>query len=141
MADSGQSYEEALNGRFSGILTWADFDALWARLRAAPEGWFVYRPDGGVPAQPANPVELEQALADTEKMFTHARSRSWCGAVYVDDPAAPGFVKVFDPGAMAACGGGGTPPQLILCRMKPERSPAPRAAKRGGLLGRLSGGG
>lgn len=133
--DRAGVYQVALNGRFEGILTWPDFDALWARLRSAPAGWFVHDTEADQPAHAATPEAFAAALDRAEEMFAHARSRSWCGAVYVDDPGDPALVKLFDPHGMAACGGGGgaSRPRYILSRIPPAHLSAggTRSEKRG----------
>lgn len=134
-------YRDALAGRFEGILTWPDLDALWTRLRTAPEGWYVHDPDAPPPDRPASETAFRQALDRAEAMFSHARSRDWCGAVYVDDRNNPGLVKIFDPFGMSACGGGSaaTRPWLILSRIPPAPLADPaESPRRRGLLSRLA---
>lgn len=36
-----QDFLNRMNGRFHGLLQWRDLDALWNRVRAEPEGWYV----------------------------------------------------------------------------------------------------
>lgn len=135
---TGAEYRAAFDGRFSGILTWPEFDSLWTQLRAAPVGWYVFQLSEAPPAEPVTAAGFGQALAAAAAMLAPARDRTWCGAVYVDDRGKPTFVKVYDPFGMAACGGGATLPHVVFSRIRP--TPLQNAVPdRRGLLARLSG--
>lgn len=130
-------------GRFSGVLSWDDFDALWNRLAAAEAGWFVFDPTGDAPDTPQGATEFAATLDEARGMLEQVRGRPYCGAVFVDDIAAPTFVKVFDPYRMGAvCGSSGdrVMPRWVFCRIAPDALPLveePPAKK--GLLARLVG--
>lgn len=134
----------AYQGRFQGILTWPAFDRLWALLEAAPEGWHVFELAGSAPDAPVDAQAFRAVLAEASEMYAIARKSSLCGTVYVDDPAAPQFLKVFDPANMGAvCGDSGqrTLPRWTFTKLRPDPLPeaAPQAGRKG-LFARLTGG-
>ncbi len=128
MADNKPaSYRAAMGGRFAGILSWQDFAKLWARLREAPEGWFLYAPADS-PPPPEAPLSSEDFLdflQEAEDFLRKMQRADYCGAVYVDDREAPHFVKIFHPRNMgSSCGcGGPILPKWTLSRMRPETLP------------------
>jgi len=118
-------YWRAYQGKFQGVLTWNAFDDLWQVLAASDGSWYVYDLDGPAPQAP---TELGPALHAARQMYDEVRNRSYCGTVYVDDPQAPRFVKVFDPYKMGAtCGSSGerTMPRYVFSQIKPDALPAP----------------
>ena len=133
----------AYRGRFSGILTWPDFDSLWEKMAQDPEGWFLFDPEGPAPEAPADRETCLQMLEKARALVEQRRgTEDHCGAVYVDSREAPGFVKVFDPLHMgSSCSIGTAPilPKMIFTRMRPDPLPAPDSQARGGLLHRLMG--
>lgn len=135
------AFWRAYSGRFAGLLKWEDADALFARLAASGGDWFVFDPAGDAPTAPVD--DLAAALAEARACLDQVRSRSYCGAVFVDDPAAPAFVKVFDPYQMGgACGGSAERvlPRWIFSRLAPDPLPLlPDPAEKKGLLARLIG--
>jgi len=142
------SYEALFNGRLQGLLQWQQFEALWARLRGQPRGWYVR--DFTEPAIPEDPLPDEDFLRFLDEAETFLRKRhreSYCGFIYLDDTTAPTFIKVFDPRKMGSvCGcGGAVSPRWTISRMKPElpadAAPVPGGRESGGgwlsrLLGR-----
>jgi len=131
----------AYNGRFSGVLKWEDFDALFDRLAASGGAWFVFDPSGDAPDAPLD--DLAPVLEEARLCVEQVRNRSYCGAVFADDPANPSFVKVFDPYKMGGvCGGSGDRvlPRWIFSRLRPDPLPLllDQPAKKG-LFARLTG--
>ena len=115
----------AYQGRFQGVLTWDAFDALWQKLAESGGEWFIFDLETDAPERPG---DLVQALGAARQMYADVRDRSYCGTVYVDDLAAPGLVKVFDPYKMGAtCGSSGerTMPRYVFSRSRPDPLPAP----------------
>ncbi len=133
----------AYRGRFSGILTWPDFDALWEKLANAPGGWFVFDPEGAAPDAALGDEAFQDVLKEARALVEQRRaSEGHCGAVYVDNREAPSFVKVFDPLHMgSSCSIGTAPilPRMIFSHMRPDPLPAEPAVPegKGGLLQRL----
>ena len=41
MNGSGNDFASRMKGSFRGILPWSDLDALWEKVRAAPDGWYA----------------------------------------------------------------------------------------------------
>lgn len=113
-----------LNGRFHGVLAWNHLDDLWARLRAAPEGWYVsmtgQAPDAVAPV-PAD--ALDRFIGEVDSLLRKEHREDYCGIVYVDDPQQPAFVKIYDPGNLgSSCGTqpGRVQPRWVLSRMPPD---------------------
>ena len=133
------AFWRAWQGSFQGVLTWAEFDALLDRLAASDGDWFAWDMQGPVPTVP---TPLAPALEAVRALNAPVRDRSWCGTLYVDDPATPGFVKAFDPYRMGAtCGSSGerTFPRFVVSRLRPDPLPAPETEPAPGFFARLIG--
>jgi len=133
-------YWRTYQGPFSGILTWDGFDDLWARLNETQGAWYVFDPEKEAPVKAETPEEFHATLEQAGLMLKGVRNRSYCGAVYVDDPQSPSFVKVFDPYHMgSACGGGGERvlPRWIFSRIAPDTLPPAPEPTRKGLFARI----
>ena len=133
----------AYRGSFKGILTWEAWTNLYETLVAHPGGWHVFDPQEAAPDAAMAPERFLDFLAkDARTLVESRRDLGHCGSVYVDDPAAPAFVKVFDPSAMgSACSTSTAPvfPRWVLSQIRPETLPRPeQPARKTGLLGRLS---
>ena len=117
-------YLRACNGRLTGVLRWPDLDALWTQLLRRNDGrWYVYAVGAQPPASPASPDQFERSLAEIRQRLLDEHKEDYCGIVYVDDPAEPGFVKIFDPGNLGAvCGFSEHPPLpgWTLSRVAPD---------------------
>ncbi|HGG04652.1 MAG TPA: hypothetical protein ENK28_04285 [Aliiroseovarius sp.] len=136
------AFWRAFQGDFQGILTWPDFDSLWAVLGATKGDWYVYDLTADVPSSPVSGRDFDKALSEAGDLYSSVRNRSYCGAVYVDDPRTPTFVKVFDPYQMGAtCGSSGsrTMPRFVFSRIIPTPLSEPVPDSKPGLLARLSG--
>ena len=143
------SFEALYRGHLKGLLQWRQFDELWARLRARPEGWFVRdfsRRD--IPGEPLSAEEFLAFLDETEAFLRRRHREDYCGFIYLDDIENPSLIKVFDPrkmGTSCSCGTDPVPPRWTISRLKPElaadTAPPPREKTRGGgFLARLFGG-
>lgn len=136
------AFWQAYQGTFAGVPTWAGFDRFWAVLEATGGDWFVFNPEEDAPAAPTDDFAavLAEARACVEDV---RRMRSYCGTVFADDLAAPGFVKVFDPWKMGGvCGGSGerVMPRWIFSRIAPDALPLlPELPEKKGLIARLRG--
>lgn len=133
------AFWRAYQGRASGLLNWVDVDALWPKLAAQPDDWFVYDLDAAPPVAPLSATDLIAFLPQAEALVNERRDRSHSGAIYIDNREAPSFVKFFDPTNMGtSCGGDHEMifPRYILSKIKPSPRPAPRPAKRP-FLGKL----
>lgn len=120
--------------RLQGVLQWAELDALWGRVRAAADGWFVASAGSMLPAAPAPADELRQAVDRIDATLRREHRLAVCGIVYVDDPAAPGYIEIFDPvGLGTMCSHDGAPPlpRWVLSRSAPVAVPAVPPSPRG----------
>ena len=144
---SASDYAATSSGYFSGILKWDAFDDLWARLRAQPEGWYVYSPGTGE-APPTEVLEPDALLAWLDEAETLLRTEGdprSCGTVYVDDRNNPSFVKIFHPqkmGTSCSVPGAGHAkiwPWWTLTQLPPVRMVEPEAEKSRSVFDRLMG--
>ncbi len=136
--DANGDFLEAFRGGFSGILRWPQLDALWERLRRdAGRGWYIYSVGDAPPSQPASPEALNRFIDEVDALLRREHEEDYCGIVYVDDPKAPSFVKIFDPNNLGvSCGYSDNPPLpgWILSRIPPvdlpEALPKPAGRRR-----------
>ncbi len=135
------AFWRAYLGPAKGLLRWEEVAALWDYLRASGD-WFVFDPEGDAPESPLEGAALAKEVAALETLVNSGHDRHCSGAIYVDDKAAPTFIKVFDPRNMgSSCGWGGAPilPYRIISRIQPDPlPPAPEPAK-AGFFARLTG--
>ena len=143
------SFEALYRGNLKGLLQWRQFEDLWARLRAAPEGWYVRDfADGAIPESPLSGEEFLAFLDEAEAFLRRRHREDYCGFIYLDEFERPGIIKVFDPkkmGSSCSCSTEPVPPRWTISRQKPElaadRVPPPEEApRRKGLFARLFGG-
>ncbi len=109
-------------GPFVGVLRWPQLEALWERVLAEPEGWYVYQVGEPVPEAPMAASALRRFLAELDALLRREHEADYCGIVYADDLTRPTLVKVYDPNNLgASCGSSGRsiPPRWILSRMAP----------------------
>lgn len=125
MENTTAGFIERLRGRFTGIMKWDDLSALWTRLQHA-EAWYVYDTAGTPPDSPLHGAELVEAVKHIDEYLRREHEEDYCGIVYADDPAAPTYIKVYDPNNLGVvCGFSDNPPdpKWILSRMAPEALP------------------
>lgn len=134
-----RSFREAYSGWYSGLVTWADYEAVMDAVARAPDGWFVYDTREAPPAVPEPAERLAARLQAIDEFLRDNHRADYCGFVYVDDRAAPSMVKVYNPRNASACGSAEAPvPLFMLSRMPPETLPlAGDTAPKPGLLARL----
>lgn len=114
-----------MDGRFEGVLAWQQLDALWGRLRDAPDGWYVSQSGQAPPADiaPLAVAELDRFIGELDALLRREHDEDYCGIVYVDDPQQPSFIKIYDPGNLgSSCGmqAARFQPRWILSRVRPE---------------------
>ena len=132
-----QDFLSRMNGSFHGLLQWRDLDALWDRVRAAPEGWYVSL-IGIEPAQQTMTSEaLHTFVTEVDALLRREHDVHYCGIVYADDPDHPELIKIYDPHNLgSACNNSGIriPPRWILSRTPPalimDESPLPGSRRR-----------
>jgi len=123
MNDMSDSFAIRMNGRFHGVMQWSDLDALWSRVRAEPEGWYASLTGETPPAAAMTADETEKFITEIDGLLHREHEFDYCGVVYVDDPASPSLIKIFDPhnmGSGCRVGGAPIPPQWVLSRCKPS---------------------
>lgn len=135
--DMTMSFNEALDGSFTGVLRWPQLDQLWDIVQRTGTSWYLYQIGEEPPTAPLAKADLRQALASLDQLLRTEHSYDYCGIVYADDPAAPRLVKVYDPhhlGSSCGCTGQRIPPRWILSQMPPERiddpAPVPNSRRR-----------
>lgn len=129
MVDDSSDFRTAFKGTFLGMLRWEQLDGLWARLRElADGGWYLYAVGSEPPTEPVDADTLQRFITDIDVLLHKEHDEDYCGIVYVDDPAMPEFVKIFDPNNLGvSCGYSDNPPLpgWILSRLKPVDLQAP----------------
>lgn len=137
MSAEPTEFARRMNGTFRGILRWEELDALWARVRAAPTGWHAAIAGAPAPPQTLDAEALLCLVGELDTLLRREHAYDYCGIVYVDDPANPALIKIFDPNNLgSACSGNTTPtpPRWLLSRMPPEAlvdpAPVPNARRR-----------
>lgn len=122
MSDTGKDFTARMNGRFYGVLQWSELDALWSKVRAEPEGWYASLTGEAPPVAAMSAAALNSFITEIDALLRREHDYNYCGVVYVDDPANPGLLKIFDPhnmGTGCRVGGDPIPPLWILSRMQP----------------------
>jgi hypothetical protein len=122
MNDKSNDFASRMNGRFYGILQWADLDALWLKVRAEPQGWYAALTGEAPPTTPMTAEELGKFITEIDALLHKEHHYNYCGVVYVDEPATPTILKIFDPynmGSGCRVGGEPIPPLWVLSRIQP----------------------
>ena len=118
-------FVSAFWGSFTSMLRWPQLDELWQALRAQnSKAWFVYAVGEAPPTSPANNEQLSHFIDEIDALLRREHDKSYCGIVYVDQPADPAFIKIYDPNNLGmVCGSSGGPPPYpgwILSLIPPE---------------------
>lgn len=102
----------AFRGSFTSALRWPQLDALWERIRErADAGWYLYAVGEPPPTEPADTEQVLTFINEIDQLLRAEHRESYCGIVYADDPAAPTFVKIYDPHNLGvSCGYSNNPP-------------------------------
>lgn len=131
-----REFLERMDGSFRGMLKWTDLDALWASVRANPEGWHVSLVGIEPAPQPMSAAALDAFIAEVDSLLRREHEHDYCGIVYADDPERPSFVKIYDPHNLGSvCGSSGvrTPPRWVLSRIQPvliaDETPLPNSRR------------
>lgn len=122
MSDTDKSFSSSMNGRFYGVLQWADLDALWEKVRAEPQGWYVALTGEAPPVVPMTVEELGKFITEIDALLHKEHHYNYCGVVYVDEPSKPTILKIFDPynmGSGCRVGGDPIPPLWVMSRIQP----------------------
>ena len=117
-----RDFTSRMQGRFYGVLQWSDLDALWAKVRAEPEGWYAALTGETPPTQTLTAQELDKFVTEIDALLHKEHHYDYCGVVYVDEPAKPTLLKIFDPynmGSGCRVGGEPIPPLWVLSRIQP----------------------
>jgi len=112
----------AFRGSFTSALRWQQLDALWARVRERPDGWFVYAIGEPPPTAPAAGRDLLRFIDEIDALLRREHDEDYCGIVYADRPEAPDMIKVYDPHNLGVtCGYSDNPPLpgWVLSRIAP----------------------
>jgi hypothetical protein len=115
-------FETVYSGQLWGILEWSQLDALWAWVRARPEGWYVYAVGEAPPAEVVAPEALVRFTEELNGLLRTDHRETYCGIVYVDAREAPRLIKVYDPNNLGVvCGSSAVPPLpgWVISRMPP----------------------
>jgi hypothetical protein len=127
-------YLNAFRGGFTSALRWPQLDALWERVRAEPDGWYVYAVGEVPPENPADREQLLQFITEIDALLRREHDEDYCGIVYADEPTVPRMIKIYDPNNLGVgCGFSDNPPLpgWVLSRLPPVDLPAARAQTAG----------
>jgi hypothetical protein len=127
-------YLAAFRGSFTSALRWHHLDDLWGRLRASPQGWYVYAIGEPPPDVPATVAELSRFVDEIDALLRREHDEDYCGIVYADSLIEPEMIKIYDPNNLGvSCGYSDNPPLpgWVLSRLQPvdlesTRQPAGR---------------
>jgi hypothetical protein len=108
-AVASSAFEQKLNGTLHGLLRWSDWDALRHGLGASLDhAWYAYAVGLAPPAEPLTGSALASLLDEIDQLLRRDHGEDYLGIVYVDDPAAPSLIKVYDPNNLgSSCGSSG----------------------------------
>lgn len=127
--ESVPAYLAQFRGSFTSALRWPQLDALWERVRASPDGWYVYAIGEPPPAEPAPRETLLRFVDEIDALLRREHDEDYCGIVYADVPAAPTMIKIYDPNNLGVSCGYSTNPPLpgwVLSHLAPIDLPAAR---------------
>lgn len=137
MSDDDSDYMRAFRGSFTSALRWPQLDELWQRLRAMPDGWFIYPVGEAPPESVASAEQLGRFIEEIDVLLRTEHDEDYCGIVYADDRANPSMVKIYDPNNLGvSCGYSDNPPLpgWVLSRLPPvdlqARQPLPKNRQR-----------
>ena len=123
MSDQQIEFRDSFKGTFYGILRWDQLDSLWERVREdAGGGWYMYAVGESPPVEVAAAGEILRFVEEVDVLLRKEHGEDYCGVVYADDPARPGFIKIFDPNNLGvSCGYSDNPPLpgWILSKLQP----------------------
>ena len=122
-ADSPSDFSRRMDGYLRGMLHWEQLDALWLRIRAEPQGWYVSQLGEAAPAVPLDAQALLRFVDEIDVLLRREHQQTFCGIVYADLPEEPTFVKIFDPhemGSMCSCSREPVLPRWVLSRCRPD---------------------
>ncbi|EIJ42664.1 hypothetical protein BegalDRAFT_1790 [Beggiatoa alba B18LD] len=91
------AFEQHYKSRFSGILRWAQLEALWEKVQAQPDGWYVYCVGDTVPQHPVATDYLSQFIEELDELLRYKSKGDFCGLIYADNVENPAMIKVFTP--------------------------------------------
>ena len=127
-------YLAVFRGSFTSALRWPQLDALWQRLLATPEGWYLYAVGEKPPTAPADADAMRHFVAEVDALLRREHDEDYCGIVYADSLAEPAMIKIYDPNNLGvSCGYSDNPPLpgWVVSRLPPvdleaARQPAGR---------------
>ena len=116
-------FASAFRGRFFGVLRWEQLTDFWDLVRKdAGGGWYIYAIGMAPPEQVSTTDQVHSFIDEVDVLLRKEHKEDYCGVVYVDDLAAPQFIKIFDPNNLGvSCGFSDDPPLpgWILSKLPP----------------------
>ena len=118
-----EAYLHAFRGNFTSTMRWQDLDDFWQLLKTqADDNWYIYAVGEVPPDDTVTKEKLVTFIEQIDALLHKEHDEDYCGIVYVDDKASPGFVKIFDPNNLGvSCGFSENPPLpgWILSKIQP----------------------
>ena len=106
------AFFKAFGGSFVSMLRWPQLDELWATLKQqAGTNWYAYAIGEPPPTTTLNATELDTFIGEIDALLRREHQQDYCGIVYVDEPASPRLIKIYDPNNLGVvCGFSDAPP-------------------------------
>jgi hypothetical protein len=132
-ADQPNPYLQAFKGSFTSALRWHQLDEFWQVLKQdADGGWYLYALGEPPPRSPADAEQVVKFIDSIDRLLRSEHNEDYCGIVYADSLAKPGFVKIYDPNNLGvSCGYSDNPPLpgWVLSKLPPVDLAASTVAK------------
>jgi hypothetical protein len=132
-ADRPNPYLQAFKGSFTSALRWHQLDELWRMLKQdADGGWYIYAIGEPPPGSTADAERVIKFIDSIDSLLRSEHDEDYCGIVYADNLARPGFVKIYDPNNLGvSCGYSDNPPLpgWVLSKLPPVDLAASMVAK------------
>ena len=132
------TFMSKFTGPLTSLLTWPEWFDLRETLDRHNDGrWYVYFVGHAVPTAPLVPADFTRFLESLTGLLRKDHEEAYLGIIYVDNSAAPEFIKIYDPNHLgSSCGSSGhrVLPGWVVSRLPPvdlqTTSPLPNNRRR-----------
>jgi hypothetical protein len=100
-------FEAKYWGTLYSVLSWDQLTRLWQTVEP-DAGWYLYAVGQKVPQAKSSGEEVAHFMKRIDELLRKEHEEDYCGIVYADDLANPGFIKIYDPHNLGvSCGSSG----------------------------------